>query len=163
MELQRLNLFIVDDNKTVSAALQQYLINRFGPELIIELFPSGEACLPRITQNTNIVILDYYMEGQNGLEILKKIKEINPKTEVIMLSANEDMALAVETFRAGATDYVIKGVGSKKKITSLIYNIITQPIRIMVREFGISKYLAMFILSFLSIGIVVFAMSMISR
>ncbi len=163
METQGLNLFIVDDNKLVVQTLRAYLQDRFGKNLNIETFADGESCLQQVKGDTHIVILDYFMEGKNGLEVLKSIKEINPKTEVIMLSGNEDMAVAVETFRAGAKDYVVKGIGSKNKITNLIYNIITEPIRIMVREFGISKYLAMFILTFLGIGVVVIAMLMTTR
>jgi DNA-binding NtrC family response regulator len=160
METKGLNLFIVDDNKMVVQTLRAYLQNRFGSDLTVETFENGESCLEKVNKDTHIVILDYFMEGKNGLEILKSIKEINPKTEVIMLSGNEDMAVAVETFRAGAKDYVVKGIGSRNKITSLIYNIITEPIRIMVREFGISKYLAMFIFTFVTIGVVVVIMNL---
>ncbi|MFI5151507.1 MAG: response regulator [Bacteroidia bacterium] len=163
METRGLNLFIVDDNKLVSFSLQSYLKDRFGSDLSIVCFHSGEACLLKIKEDTHIVILDYYMDGQNGLETLKSIKDINPKTEVIMLSANEDMALAVETFRAGAKDYIVKGIGSKKKITSLVYQIITAPVRLMVREFGVSKYLAVFICTFITIGAVVVIMNLVTR
>ncbi|MDP1743951.1 MAG: hypothetical protein Q8L90_00125, partial [Bacteroidota bacterium] len=77
-------------------------------------------------------------------------------TEVIMLSNNEDIGLAIETFRAGAKDYVIKGQGSWKKITSLVNLIITEPIRIMVREFGVSKFTAIFLMTFITMGLAVF-------
>ena len=88
------------------------------------------------------------------MDILKSIKYTNPKTEVIMLSGNEDMAIAIETFRSGAKDYVIKGNGSWKKISKLLQLIITEPIRILVREFGVSKYMAIFLLTFVIMGVV---------
>lgn len=97
-----------------------------------------------------------FLNGQNGLEILKSIKEINPKTEVIMFTNNEDISMAVESFRMGATDYVVKGKGALTKIHQLVYHIITEPIRIMVKEFGISKYMAIFVLTFITMGLVVF-------
>jgi len=150
-----LNLFIVDDNKLMLTTLKQYLQNRFGLSLKISTFLDGESCLEKINKETNIVILDYFLEGKNGLEVLKSIKAKNPKTEVIMLSNNEDMALVIETFRAGATDYVIKGRGAWKKITKVVNYAITEPIRLMVREFGISKYMAVFLMTFVTMGIVV--------
>lgn len=153
--MEGLNLFIVDDNKAMVMGLQQYLQNRFGLGLRISTFFDGESCLEKVDQETDIVILDYFLGGKNGLEILKLIKTINPKTEVIMLSANEDMALAIETFKAGAKDYVIKGPSSWKKITKLVNHIITEPIRILVREFGVSKYMAVFLLTFIFVGFVV--------
>jgi len=113
MKTQGLNLFIVDDNKLAVTNLQYYLQNKFGTSINVSTFNDGESCLAKVDKETNIVILDYFMKGKNGLDTLKSIKTINPKTEVIMLSGNEDMALAIETFRAGATDYVIKGASRR--------------------------------------------------
>lgn len=155
METQGQNLFIVDDNNLMVSTLKQFLQNRFGVSVNISTFNDGESCLEKVDKNTQIVILDYYMEGQNGLEILKAIKAINPKTEVIMLSSNEDMAVAIETFRAGANDYIVKGTGSWRKITKLVEHIITEPIRIMVREFGVSKFTAIFLFTFIIMGLTV--------
>jgi len=156
METQKLNLFIVDDNKSMVAALKQFLLNKFGANINITTFYDGESCLEKINQYTDMVILDHYLNGKNGLEVLKEIKEINPKTEVIMLSSNEDIALAIQSFRAGAKDYVIKGPSSWKKLTKLVNHIISEPIRIIVREFGVSKFMAIFLLTFLTMGAVVF-------
>lgn len=136
MEAQGLNLYIVDDNKLLAADLKHFLHNRFGADIQISTFNDGESCLEKIDCTTHIVILDYFMNGKNGLEILKSIKVINPKTEVIMLSNNEDIAIAIETFRAGAKDYVVKGEGSWKKITQLVTGIVTKPIRIIVKGFS---------------------------
>lgn len=156
MKTQGLNLFIVDDNMLMVTALKQYLTNKFGVSVQISTFKDGESCLKVVDKNTDIVILDYFMEGKNGLEILKLIKEINPKTEVIMLSSNEDIALAIESFRTGATDYVVKGPSSWKKVASLVNIIITEPIRMMVREFGISKFMVIFFITFITMGAAVY-------
>jgi len=115
METQGINLFIVDDDKLMVTALKTFLQNRFGMSVKISTFNDGDSCLKKVNNETEIVILDYSMEGKNGLETLRSIKDINPKTEVIMLSGNEDVAVAVESFRMGAKDYVIKGQGSWKK------------------------------------------------
>ena len=155
MKAQGINIFLVDDNKLMVTDLKHFLGNRFGADLNISVFNDGESCVAKIDKDTHIVILDYFLDGKNGLEVLKLIKAINPKTEVIMLSSNEDIVLAIDTFRNGATDYVIKGNGSLKKISKLVYRIITEPIRIIIREFGISKYMAIFLLTFVLMGVVV--------
>lgn len=156
MTTQGLNLFIVDDNKAMVAALKQYLEIRFGLSISVSVFYDGESCLDKIDDHTHIVILDYYMTGKNGLETLKSIKEINPKTEIIMLSGNEDIALAIESFRMGATDYIIKGPRSWGRLTKQVNKIITEPIRAMVREFGVPKFVALFFSTFVAIGVVVY-------
>lgn len=155
METQGINLFIVDDNKLLATDLKYYLSNRFGVSVNISTFHDGESCLKRIDKDTHIVILDYFLDGKDGLEVLKEIKNINEKTEVIMLSSNENIVLAIETFRAGAKDYVIKGQGAWKKITKIVEYIITEPIRIIAREFGVSVFMATFLLTFITMGIVV--------
>jgi DNA-binding NarL/FixJ family response regulator len=156
---QEINLFIVDDDKLTVTALKQYLLNRFKFGVNVSTFYDGESCLKKVDKKTDIVILDYFMEGKSGLDTLKAIKLINPKTEVFMLSSNEDMSLALQTFRAGANDYVIKGKGSRKKITSLVNHIVTKPLRYIVREFGVSKIVAIFIFTFaLMASIVLFAL-----
>ncbi len=155
MEAQGLNLFIVDDNTSMVTGLKHYIQSRFGKGVNVSTFNSGEDCLEKVDKNTHIVILDYFMDGKNGLETLKEIKEINPKTEVIMLSSNEDIGLRIESFKVGARDYVIKGPTSWKKLTMLVNHIITTPIRIIVREFGVSKFVAIFLMTFITMGLVV--------
>jgi DNA-binding NtrC family response regulator len=155
MEKQGLNLYIVDDNISMVTVLKQYLQKRFGEALKISTFYNGESCLKNIKSDTDIVVLDYYMDGKNGLETLKSIKEINPDTEVIMLSSNEDIGLAIESFKEGASDYIVKGPSAWKKLTDIVNNIFTAPIRMMVREFGVSKFTAIFLMTFITIGLVV--------
>lgn len=156
MDTQGLNLFIVDDNKLVVADLNNYLHDKFGISLKITTFNNGEDCLQQLDAETHIVILDYFLNGENGLEILKKIKEKNRKTEVIMLSSNENIALAIQLFRSGAKDYVIKGRSGLKKITKIVYKIITDPINRIVKEFRVLKYMKVFLLIFVVMGLIVF-------
>jgi len=135
METEKINLFIVDDNKLLVTTLKQYLENKFGDSLQISTFYDGESCLKKIDKTTQIVILDYFMKDKDGLEVLKSIKALNPRTEVIMLSGNEEIEAAIKLFKAGAKDYVVKGKGSWEKIIKLVADIITKPIRIIVKGF----------------------------
>lgn len=155
METHTTNIFIVDDNNLVLTSLKQSLEDKFQSSIQVSTFIDGESCLEKVNQVTHIVILDYFLDGENGLEILKKIKEKNPETEVIMFSSNEDVLLAIETFREGAKDYVIKGEGSLQRLSKIIQHIILAPVRLLVKEFGVSKYMAIFLLTFISMGLVV--------
>ncbi len=157
METQKLNIFIVDDNKLMDMSLKQYLEKRFGSNINVSVFYDGESCLEKVDKSTNIVILDYFLDSvnkyaKNGLEILRSIKKINPKTEVIMLSSNENIGVAIESFREGASDYIVKDNNAFPKLLSLIL----EPIRMMVKEFGVPKFLVIFLLVFLTMGALVF-------
>lgn len=164
MKTQGMNLFIVDDDQLMVTGLKNYLANRFGTDLNISTFLTGESALEKIDKDTSIVILDYFLNGKNGNEVLRSIKEINPKTEVIMLSCNEDIGIAVESFRGGATDYLIKGRQVWKKLIPHVYRTITEPIRRMVKEYGFSKFTAIFLTTFILMGVIVlFVLKVIPR
>ncbi|MEO6304247.1 MAG: response regulator [Bacteroidia bacterium] len=136
--MEGINLFIVDDNKSMVTVLKLHLQNMFGLGINISTFCDGESCLEKVDKHTEIVILDYLLEGKNGIEILRSIKKINPKTEVIMLSGNNDILLVIESFTSGAIEYVVKGPSSWRKITSLVEQIVTEPTRKLIKEFRLS-------------------------
>lgn len=156
MENDAMNLFIVDSDELMVNGLKQYLDNKFGNSLNISTFTTGESCLANVNRKTRFVVLAYFLNGRNGNEILKLIKKINPATEVIMLSSNDNIAVVIESFRNGANDFVLKGKNSQIKIAQRLINLTTYPVRYLVTEFGVSKYLAMFLLTLVTLGIVVF-------
>jgi response regulator of citrate/malate metabolism len=155
MNTEGLNLFIIDDDPFTVAALGNYLKKKFGNILRISTFNEGEAALRKIDKDTDIVILDYYLKDSKGTDVLSEIKTINPKTKVIMLSNNEEVGVAIESFRRGASDYVLKGEKALKKISMRVNKIVMYPIYLMVNKFSINKYLAIFFMTFMTIGIVV--------
>jgi len=164
MQTQKLNLFIVDDNKSAGEELANYLRGKFGNRLKITTFTDGKSCLEEVESDTHIVILACSPEDKNGLLILKSIKAANPATEVVMLAEREDIVMAIESFKAGAKDLVVKESGSEKKISYIIRRIVMAPIRIIVKELGLSQRLAMFLLTFVTVGIVVWvALSIIKH
>ena len=55
-----------------------------------------------------IVLTDIKMPGMDGVELLKRIKAIDPETEVIMISGHGDMDLAVQSLKNDAADFVTK-------------------------------------------------------
>ena len=148
MNNQSINIFIVDDDPMIIKLLQVYLEDRFSNTLNISTFLSGESALKNVDENTKIVILDYYMPEQNGNDVLKAIKCINPKTEVIMFTSNEDIGNTIESFRDGATDYVIKGRKALVQINSLIHKIIEYPEQIIDNSLITTKYAGVFAISF---------------
>ncbi len=151
-----LNLIIIDNNTISVKELRKYLTTRFGNSLNISSFYNSDSALKHIGSNTNIVILDNDSVKENGNDVLKAIKKLNSKTEVIMLSSNENIGIAIESFRNGATDFVLKGKQSRKKVGEIIYGILIFPLHYMVHELRVGKLLSIFLLTFVSMGLAVF-------
>jgi DNA-binding NarL/FixJ family response regulator len=91
-------------------------------------YATGEEALANMNLNPEIVILDYHLmsnnkTAENGVEILKKIKEANATTQVIMLSGQDKIAVAVECMKYGAYDYVVKSESAFMRIENIFNNI----------------------------------------
>lgn len=156
METDKFQLFIVDDDNIMAQSLEKHISKKFGNIFNVSVFNSGALALKNLNAQTGMVILDYKLKGENGNEVLKAIKLKNPKTEVVMLTSNEDIYVAIESFKKGVLEFIIKNNQAWKKINSTILTMLMYPVNILIREFGVNKYLAIFLLVFLVMGASVF-------
>ncbi len=119
-------VFLVDDEPIQNEMLKDYLSEKF--EYKIKTYDTGEGAVKDLNLNPSIVVLDYHLNAhlpnaQNGVEVLKSIKSINPNTKVIMLSGQDKIEVAVESIKNGAYDYVIKGETAFNRMENIINNI----------------------------------------
>jgi nitrogen regulation protein NR(I) len=98
-------ILIVDDDKSIRYSLKRMLE---GPFAILTA-QNGEEALQRVRENSpDLILMDIKMPGQSGMEVLKEIKGIDPKTLVIMMTAYGTTETAIEAMKYGAFDYIIK-------------------------------------------------------
>ncbi len=115
-------IFIVDDDPIFAEMLRDRLSE--NPALQIEMFGTGEACLPQLYREPQYVILDHHLNSvfrtaADGMEILDKIKHLS-KAHVIMLSAKVGYGTALQSLVMGAEQYVLKDESSFDKISTII-------------------------------------------
>lgn len=159
MKAHALNLFIVENDESLAKQLKDYLMRKFGAELNVSLFKNEESCLEMIDRDTHVVILEN-TNDKNGAEMVKDIKDINDKTEVILMSNEENIAESIEAYQAGAKDVVLKSE-SWKRIHNTVRVIFMAPIRFIEREMDISTFLAMIMMSCVTIAFIVFMWAII--
>lgn len=111
-------IFIVDDDSFSLEILNNHLLNLGFHS--IECFSTAAALLENLSQNPDLILLDYCMEESNGYELLKKIKEYDPSINVVIVSGQSDMHVTVELLNNGAFDYVVKGEKVIREITAAI-------------------------------------------
>src|SRR6185436_1185783 len=99
-------ILIVDDEP----GIRQSLKGVFEDEgFTTEAVSSGEDCLKKIEQNPyDLVLLDIWLPGMDGLETLRKLREKSPRTHVIMISGHATIATAVSATKLGAYDFIEK-------------------------------------------------------
>ena len=105
---QQAKILIVDDEKIV----RESLFHWFEEEgYIVDTAESGEAALKKFDKGKyDLLLLDMKMPGMSGLELLKKIKEIDPDAIVILITAFASVPTAITALKDGAYDYVTKPV-----------------------------------------------------
>jgi len=99
-------ILIVDDELIMRESLGGWL-ERDGHE--IEKAESGEKALDIIAdRHFDILLVDIKMEGMSGLDLLKQIRETDPDTAVIMITAYGSISTSIEAMKNGASDYLLK-------------------------------------------------------
>lgn len=120
-------VFLVDDEPIQNEMLKDHISSRFDYQL--KTYENGEDAIKDLHLNPAIVVLDFHLSAhlpnaQNGVEVLKKIKELSPNSEVIMLSGQDKIEVAIDSMKHGAYDYVIKGETAFSRIENILNNII---------------------------------------
>jgi nitrogen regulation protein NR(I) len=99
-------ILIVDDDSSM-----RYSLNRMleGQGLGVSLAKNGIEALERFAQDQpDLVVMDIKMPGRSGLEVLREIKEKDPKALVILMTAFGTTETAIEAMKFGAFDYILK-------------------------------------------------------
>lgn len=130
-------VFIVDDDTKLLTMLKHYLEKNSDFILEVLVFATGENCLDKMELNPDVVILDYYFDAtnkgaKNGQEILQRIKEVRPQTEVIMISGQDKLDIALECMRGGAYDYIVKNDSAMMRTQLLTDKILTMKSKEMI-------------------------------
>jgi DNA-binding response OmpR family regulator len=104
MEKER--ILVVDDEIEVCRTLKDFLVQK-GYE--VQMAQSGKEAVEKVEAfKPHIVLLDIIMPGMGGIDTLKEIKAVAPKTGVIMITAVAEEKVAQKTLELGAFDYILK-------------------------------------------------------
>jgi DNA-binding NtrC family response regulator len=101
----RSTILVVDDDPGILEAFEAFL----GKHHDILFAANGPDALRVLsTRDVNLVLLDIRLPGMDGMEVLRRMKELNDQTEVVIVTAIKSMKTAIEAIRLGASDYITK-------------------------------------------------------
>ena len=126
MNTEKIKLFLVDDDAVFLKLLEIEFLEHGDFE--IETYATGELCLANLTNNPDVIVLDYYLDGidqsaMNGIETLYKIRAINPDIPVVILSSQDKIDVAVDCMHHKAYDYVVKSETAFLRLQKIITSI----------------------------------------
>ncbi len=108
--LRRVRVMLVDDHHLVIEGLRAVLATDDRLEVIGEARSGREAVTIITDLQPDIVLMDIRMPGMDGIAATRQVKQIAPKTSVIMLTMYENPDYLFEAVKAGASGYVLKDV-----------------------------------------------------
>lgn len=120
-------IFVVDDDemylKMIEIEFLQY------PNFKLETYATGEICIENLSHEPDLIILDYHLDGiekhaMNGIQTLDKIKAVNPGIPVVMLSAQDNIEVAINCIHHKAFDYIVKNETAFIRLQKVIATIL---------------------------------------
>lgn len=133
-------VFVVEDSDVYRSVLIQALETEkefLHPETHYDLhgFASGEECLKQMHLKPDIVITDYLLNGggyennMNGFEFLRQIKRLAPKTDVIVLSCQQNIEVMKNLIREGIKEYIKKEGLGQYKVKKVMHGLIQEKVK----------------------------------
>jgi len=126
MDGKKIKLFLVDDDAMYLKLLEIEFLQH--ADFTIETFATGELCIANLSNDPDVIILDYHLDGIdknaiNGIETLDKIKNYNPALPVVMLSSQDKIEVAIDCMHHKASDYVVKSETAFVRLQKIITTI----------------------------------------
>jgi DNA-binding response OmpR family regulator len=118
-KMARLSVLMVEDNPDHIELCREHLST---DDFELFVARSGSEALSKVkTRPYDVILLDYLLPDTNGMDLLPRIKEFQPSSYILFVSAMDDPDLSYQAMRAGASDYVVKGFGYFKNLKDRIH------------------------------------------
>src|SRR5512134_295257 len=126
-------VLIVDDEDLIRWSLQQK-VSHWGYRAFEA--PNGESAIAVVERESpDLVLLDIHLPDRSGIDVLKAIKESNPRIIVVMMTAYGVLEDAVAALRLGAYDFVAKPLNFEELRTTIANALEAVKLRQEVRHF----------------------------
>jgi DNA-binding NarL/FixJ family response regulator len=110
---------IVEDNDQLRGTLARVLDRADGFQCLGQ-YPSAEAALEALPkERPNVVLMDINLPGMNGVECVRRLKQLVPETQMIMLTVYEDTENIFNALAAGASGYLLKRTKSAELLEAI--------------------------------------------
>jgi CheY-like chemotaxis protein len=119
-------ILLVEDNRDFANLVEVFLRKYDKGQFEIVWRESGIAALEELASGSHfdIILMDYFLPGQNGLETTRALQARGVRTPVVFLTVNKDFDLAVQVLKLGVEDYLVKDEISTPVLPRTVLNVI---------------------------------------
>jgi len=137
-QTKKLNALIVEDEKETNDLLLNNFKNFFNT---VEAALDGRSAIEKYKEfKPDVVFIDIMMPGMDGLEVARRIREIEPNQIIIVISASNDLDKISEAMRIGVNSFIQKPIDTQKILDMLsnLNDIVAKKRKIETKTFSIS-------------------------
>ncbi len=120
--MMRIRILVVDDHQIVRQGIRSLLSNYPDFEIVGEAADGATALQLLQELSPDVTLLDIRMPGESGLEVLRRIRQLQPEAKVLMLTSFDDEEYVLTALRDGAQGFVLKSV-SDEMLTRAIHSV----------------------------------------
>lgn len=126
MDSEKIHILLVEDNRDFAKLVQVYL-QRFEKGRFEILWKENYDDTMKeleVNRNFDIILMDYFLPGKNGLEITKELLERKYRIPIVFLTVNKDFELALDVMKLGVDDYLVKEEISSPVLPKTVLSVI---------------------------------------
>ena len=137
-QTKKLSAMVVEDEKVTNELLSSTFKNFFSS--VDSCFDGKSALKLYSDKKPDIVFVDIIMAGMDGIELSRKIREINPTQIIIVISASNDIEKISESIEVGVNSFIQKPIDTKKIIELLtsVTSMVAKKKKVETKTFSIS-------------------------
>jgi NarL family two-component system response regulator LiaR len=111
---QLITVLIVDDHAVVRGGVRGYLETQLDISIAGEAASGEEAVRLAADQVPDVVLMDLVMPGMDGVEATRRVRQVSPRSQVVVLTSYHDDVHIFPAIKAGALSYLLKDVGPEE-------------------------------------------------
>ncbi len=134
-KLEEIKIIIIEDDIYYTELLSKHIVNHLtreesGLRYDIKSYPNAEKCLENLEQDVDIVVMDYYLENDNGdipfpgINLLNAIQDYCSNARTVVMSADQNADLPVRLFEHGIYEFIVKDKNATEKLSDTLRKMI---------------------------------------
>jgi two-component system, NarL family, invasion response regulator UvrY len=117
--MKAIRVLLVDDHAVVREGYRRLIEKHEGIEVAAEAHDAPTAYAAFKSARPDVVIADISMPGRGGIDLVRQIRQLDPRARVLMFTMHANATYAQQTFRAGARGYITKSSSPEVLVSAI--------------------------------------------